>query len=258
MSAERIVPGTTTWDECYFEHRQRYDFFANRCAGKRILDAACGVGYGSHLIAESGAESVVGIDVSDDAITTAKRTFSHPRVEFVQNDIHLWENEGLPFEVILSFETIEHVSSPGEFLDGLCSQLAPGGLLICSSPNILTHSRHPRSPTDNPHHLSETTYEEFSGLIGERLEIVEEYFQDQDPLFAVISKLEAVSLMLERSKVLGLENLVRRILGKELLVSPDLTLLRKSIGEQQTVIRKLEPGPKDWQKTFIIVAKKKS
>lgn len=256
MSAERIVPGTNTWDECYFEHRQRYEFFAKHCTGKRVLDAACGVGYGSQLIASSGADSVVGIDVSEEAISIARNTFSHPDVEFVCSDIHLWKNRGNPFDVILSFETIEHVSSPGKFIDGLCSHLAPGGILICSSPNILTHSRHPKSPTDNPHHLSETTYEEFREIIGGRLDIVEEYYQDYDPLFALFSKMEAVVLTLERSKMIGLENVVRRALGKEQLCGPDLTLLNKSISERNTVIRKLELGPKDWQKTFILVAKK--
>jgi ubiquinone/menaquinone biosynthesis C-methylase UbiE len=72
-TVERVVPGERSWEEFGLEHQQRYEFFNTYYAGKKVLDSACGSGYGSHHISKSGASSVLGIDISDESISFAKK-----------------------------------------------------------------------------------------------------------------------------------------------------------------------------------------
>jgi 2-polyprenyl-3-methyl-5-hydroxy-6-metoxy-1,4-benzoquinol methylase len=255
VSAERITPGTNTWNEHYFEHAQRYRFFAHLCKGKRVLDAACGVGYGSKLLADSGAASVTGVDISAEAIATARKEFSDPKVTFLESDVTSLQLEGEPAEVAISFETIEHIQNPAELVASLKRNLAPGGLLVCSSPNILTHSGNPAAPIDNPHHLSETTYAEFRDLICAEFEVVEKFFQNPSPTFLFAQQLQSLSLAVTRSKLLGLENTFRRLLGKETLALTDTELLMRSLQNSTSVIEPLDDGDTNWQQTFILVAR---
>ena len=62
MTVERINPQFSNWLEFGHEHHQRYEFFKNYYSGKTILDIACGIGYGSNYIINSGAKEVVGVD----------------------------------------------------------------------------------------------------------------------------------------------------------------------------------------------------
>ena len=86
VAPERLVPGTVEWTVYNCEHRQRYEFFAPRCHNLKILDAACGVGYGSHILAKSGAHWVTGVDVSVEAINYAKQHYALPNVTFKKCD----------------------------------------------------------------------------------------------------------------------------------------------------------------------------
>src|SRR5271169_120805 len=86
MIPERLVPGTVEWEVLEAEHRQRYEYFADRCKGLRVLDVACGVGYGSQWLAQRGAASVTGVDISAEAIECARKQFAHPNVEFLTGD----------------------------------------------------------------------------------------------------------------------------------------------------------------------------
>ena len=256
MTAERILPGTSTWDECYFEHAQRYQFFADYCKKKRVIDAACGVGYGSHLIAESGAVSVTGLDISPEAIRTARKEFAHPNVTFLEADLTSFSPDGAQFDVALSFETIEHLPRPAELVTAVKRLLRPGGHFICSSPNLLTHSGHPTQPTSNPHHLSETTFDEFRALIAAEFEICEAFQQDPDPLFAIAQRVDSLSLSLNRSKLLAVENFIRKIFGKESLRPKEMNSIIRSLRNRTTQIDPLDARDTDYQKTFILVARK--
>src|SRR5262249_61229958 len=100
---ERIVPGTLEWDLFYLEHSQRYEFFAPICTGKRVLDAACGVGYGSRIIAGHGAAQVCGVDLSREAIDYATMHFSHPAIRYVVADCTRLETLQTQFDVVISF-----------------------------------------------------------------------------------------------------------------------------------------------------------
>src|SRR5262245_34302247 len=66
---ERLVAGTLAWELYEVEHKQRYEWAANYCQGKTVLDAACGTGYGSEILRQSGAAKVIGVDLALDAIS---------------------------------------------------------------------------------------------------------------------------------------------------------------------------------------------
>ena len=152
-------------------HIARYSFAKELCVGKRVLDAACGEGYGSRLLANWGASEVVGVDISAEAIASAQQHFSSPNVKFIQNDA-----ETLPrhfelnsFDLIVSFETIEHVQDPELFLRNIRDLLKPGGVVAISCPNDWWYF-----PTDaerNPYHLRKYRLDEFrtmtEGVLGQ-------------------------------------------------------------------------------------------
>jgi|WetSurSiteA1Bulk_404760.scaffolds.fasta_scaffold14390_2 2-polyprenyl-3-methyl-5-hydroxy-6-metoxy-1,4-benzoquinol methylase len=119
-------------------HYVRYKYAANFVKdNQRILDIACGVGYGSSLLAhESGAGQILGVDLSAEALDFADRIFKHDKITFMQGDCldsSLFENS--QFDLIVSFETIEHVEDDMTLLQNFCKWLKKDGVLIGSAPN---------------------------------------------------------------------------------------------------------------------------
>lgn len=151
-------------------HIARYSFAKALCRGKRVLDAACGEGYGSRLLANWGASEVVGVDISAEAIASAQKHFASDNVSFLQNDAETLPRlfEPHSFDLIVSFETIEHVQDPELFLRNIQSLLKPGGVVAISCPNDWWYF-----PTDaerNPYHLRKYRLDEFraqaEGVLG--------------------------------------------------------------------------------------------
>jgi SAM-dependent methyltransferase len=143
------------------EHLLRYHAVRDLCAGKRVLDVACGEGYGSYLLATWGASRVVGIDVAADAIEAAQRMFAHQNVTYLRADAcrladALAENE--TFDLIVSFETIEHVGDIDGLLRGMAARRAPGATIVISCPN--DHAER----GENPYHLRAFTLTEFQEI----------------------------------------------------------------------------------------------
>lgn len=145
-------------------HIARYSFAKELCKGKRVLDAACGEGYGSRLLANWGASEVVGVDISAEAIASAQQHFASDNVKFIQNDAETLPRHFEPhsFDLIVSFETIEHVQDPELFLRNIRSLMKPGGVVAISCPNDWWYF-----PTDaerNPYHLRKYHLDEFRDL----------------------------------------------------------------------------------------------
>src|SRR5579871_3821901 len=138
---ERLTPGTPAWEWHGAEHMQRYQFFGKYCAGKDVLDAACGAGFGSHYLAATGAASVLGVDIAQEAVDYATRQYSHPCLRFALGDAQALDRLNAQFDVIVSFETIEHVPEPAKLVESAYRALKPGGLFICSTPNVYCHSQ---------------------------------------------------------------------------------------------------------------------
>ncbi len=140
---ERLIPKQIADDPAsqkLFEiHCRRYQTAARYVRGKRVLDIACGAGYGSQMLGLAGARAVVGVDISAQSVEYAKKHYQTPSVEFVCANAEQFEWPER-FDIIVSFETIEHLQYPDKFLDRLHNLLVPGGDLILSVP--LGETRH--------------------------------------------------------------------------------------------------------------------
>ena len=147
------------------EHLARYLVAAELAPERRVLDAACGEGYGTALLAAAGARSAIGVDLDESTIVHARGR--HPGPEFVQADVRQLPFEDRAFDLIVSFETIEHVRDPDAVLDELQRVLADDGLLIVSTPNKHQYL------VDNEFHEREFAHEEFVALLEARFASVE-------------------------------------------------------------------------------------
>jgi len=153
-TGERMIPERTD-GVCYLQHVNRYRFAAKYAPGKRTLDIACGEGYGSAALLRAGATSVIGIDI-DEAVV------EHARIKY-GIDSRLGDAERIPLpdgtvDLVTSFETIEHVRNPKEFLRETSRVLSDDGILVISTPNK-KHVGH--GEEQNPFHLSELEDVEF-------------------------------------------------------------------------------------------------
>jgi 2-polyprenyl-3-methyl-5-hydroxy-6-metoxy-1,4-benzoquinol methylase len=161
---ERLVPETDPRLHVIREHVARYEFAARFAAGKKVLDVACGSGYGAAILKKAGACAVTGVDISDEAVAFARLHHSADGIEFVPGDAERLLQSG-PFDVVVSFETIEHIAHPKAFLAETTRLLAPGGVLIVSTPVRLRGTVEDRPA--NPHHLREWSVAEFRALLCE-------------------------------------------------------------------------------------------
>ena len=168
---ERIEPGTVWWDAYYGNHYSRYDFASNLLGGERVegplLDAACGVGYGSSILAVRLGRRVVAVDRDEKALALARKHFAHERVSFVRDDCQTLaqaKGEG-PYAAIVSFETLEHLPRPLDFLRVCRDSLARRGTFVVSTPNSRVSS--PGGKTTWEYHEREYTAGEFLALMHE-------------------------------------------------------------------------------------------
>ncbi len=175
FTGERFLPSCS--GEIAYEHWHRYAFARRFVQGKRVLDAACGEGYGTALLG-AFAKSAVGIDVDLATINHASATYGEgTRVRFMPTSCTGLPLPSASFDVIVSFETIEHLSAEEqpEMLAEFARVLAPDGLLIISSPNRRLYSD-ARSYV-NPYHLRELYREELSRLLSRRFPAQQWYHQ---------------------------------------------------------------------------------
>ncbi|MCO6358762.1 class I SAM-dependent methyltransferase [Roseivirga pacifica] len=148
-----------------YEHLHRYYIAMQFANGKKVLDAACGEGYGSALLAQN-ADRVTGIDLSDKAIDHANEKYGDYKTNFVRADVYSLPFPEGEFDLIVCFETIEHVNSPNRAIEELKRVLSPDGLLIISTPDR-DSKHHLVSKAHNPFHLKELNQEEFQHLINQ-------------------------------------------------------------------------------------------
>lgn len=118
------------------ENIQRFEFALEWCRGKRVLDAGCGSGYGAFFLGCNGAASVLGVDISAEAIDEARGEYQTDNVRFEVRDLQRLDAGPLDEpEVIVNFETLPHLAEPLKFIDTVRSILPAGGTLITSTPN---------------------------------------------------------------------------------------------------------------------------
>ena len=159
FTGERFLPNLN-WPELSYEHWHRYLWVSQRIADKRVLDIACGEGYGSALLAEV-AEYVLGVDISPLSVDHASATYIRSNIEFRVGTTSNIPCENASFDNVVSFETIEHLCVEDQilFLEETKRVLGENGSFIVSTPNKLLYSD--RNAYKNEYHLREFYQDEF-------------------------------------------------------------------------------------------------
>ena len=178
-TGERLVPEHQHGELVHAEHLARYRLAAQLANGRRVLDAACGEGYGTAILAEGGASTAVGIDVDEATVAHAAQRHG---LEFRVADVGALPFEDGSFDLVVSFETIEHVPEPERVLDELARVTAPDGLLVISTPNKLQYL------VENEFHVREFTHDEFAALLRGRFPSVRLVYQSNWLVSAVLDR----------------------------------------------------------------------
>jgi len=164
FTGERIVPGATPAG-IFHEHEMRYRFASEFVCDRQVIDVASGTGVGTALLMKSGARTCVGLEL--DFASAAFAASSYGRCHFAVCDASAACLRDACADVVVSFETIEHLAEPGRFLEECRRLLRPGGHFICSTPNRGLHRWYP----PNPFHVHEFYPLEF-------MRLTEDFFSD--------------------------------------------------------------------------------
>lgn len=178
LTGERVIPKLMACDNGLLrEHVRRYEF-ASKYVNGRVLDIACGTGYGTQILLEhdSGGEiqQIIGVDLDEATIEYAKANYQNEKVSYIVNDATSAELDAElgRFDTIVSFETLEHLEQDVTFVSNLEKLLNPSGTLIISTP----FGRGRGIPCSNPYHICQYKEEEFVQLL-DGFSNVELYYQ---------------------------------------------------------------------------------
>jgi 2-polyprenyl-3-methyl-5-hydroxy-6-metoxy-1,4-benzoquinol methylase len=175
-------------------HIASYKFAQQFAKDKKVLDYGCGSGYGSFLLS-SVALNVVGVDIDNEAIEKAQNAYSANNLKYST----IKELVDTKFDVIISFQVIEHVTNVKEYLEKLKRMLNPGGYLLISTPNRTNRLfRYIQKPW-NLYHLTEYSPERFSRILNK-------YFQNVQ-ILKIGSRTELVDKEIARTKKLRIVTL---------------------------------------------------
>jgi SAM-dependent methyltransferase len=169
LTGERTLPDVPEENYWFRRHLAVYEWIATRTVGERVVDMACGEGYGSDLLARAAA-SVVGVDANPEAHEHARLRYVRPNLRFERD---LVESFAEPCDAVVFLQTVEHVRDPGAILDHFSSMLAPGGAAYLSTPNLLTLAPPGAEKSGNPWHVREYRAAEFRALCEAHFERVE-------------------------------------------------------------------------------------
>ena len=160
-TGERMLPSAEGETSVVFaRHKYTYEFVKDLVQAKTVLDIGCGAGYGCKILAGS-AMNVVGVDRDPRAIAYSREHSAAPNLTFLEGETGrlMFDRK---FDVCLSFQLIEHLTSPVDFIQEMKRWTNPRGQVLISTPNskVGLHGK-----PDNPFHVSEMTYEEFRRVI---------------------------------------------------------------------------------------------
>jgi SAM-dependent methyltransferase len=190
LTGERTLPDVPEENYWFRRHLVVYEWIAARVGGLRVIDMACGEGYGADVLARA-AQSVVGVDANPEAHEHARLRYRRPNLRFARD---LVETFGEPADAVVFLQTIEHLSDPGSALDHFASLVAGeegarrpaepasesataarAGTVFVSTPNVLTLAPKGEPRSGNPWHVHEYRVEEFDRLCREHFREVRMY-----------------------------------------------------------------------------------
>jgi 2-polyprenyl-3-methyl-5-hydroxy-6-metoxy-1,4-benzoquinol methylase len=170
LTGERTLPDVPEENYWYRRHLVVYEWIRARVGGLKVVDMACGEGYGSAVLARTARE-VVGVDANPEAHEHAKLRYTAPGLRFERD---LVETFAEPCDAVVFLQTIEHVRNPDEVLEHF-KAISGGGLVVLSTPNLLTLAPEGAEKSENPWHIKEYRPEEFRALCEAHFSDVELY-----------------------------------------------------------------------------------
>ncbi len=204
FTGERFIPGARE-GEIRIEHEQRYYAIQDFVADKIVLDAACGEGYGARILSKH-AGKVVGMDISQACINNANEKYANSDLSFVQGSVDALPFDDECFDVIVSFETIEHINAKMQdaFLKESRRVLKPDGVVIISTPNKLIYSD--KYQQTNKFHVKEFYIDEFTAFLKQTYPEVRTYYQKQEVVSLIADSRENSLRLEERISQRNIEN----------------------------------------------------
>jgi 2-polyprenyl-3-methyl-5-hydroxy-6-metoxy-1,4-benzoquinol methylase len=180
-TGERMIPEFHKGKNMYGAHIGRYQAGLGVVKDKVVLDIACGSGYGTQIMAAS-ASRVYGVDVDEPTIRYAKEHYAADNIEYLVGDGVAIPLSDHSVDVVVSYETIEHIEDYQTFMKEVKRVLKPGGVLLLSTPNDIEYGE------GNHYHIHEFEYKELKSLVGQYYKYHEDYFQTLWMYSSILSK----------------------------------------------------------------------
>jgi SAM-dependent methyltransferase len=173
LTGERTLPDVPAENYWFRRHLVVYEWIAARAQGLRVVDMACGEGYGADVLARAAA-SVVGVDANPEAHEHARMRYTRSNLRFARELVTTFAE---PADAVVFLQTIEHLEQPGDALAHFRSLLPQegGGVVFVSTPNVLTLAPKDEPRSGNPWHVHEYRHEEFERLCREHFASVTVY-----------------------------------------------------------------------------------
>jgi SAM-dependent methyltransferase len=163
LTGERTLPDVPEENYWFRRHLVVYDWIAERIEGLRVIDMACGEGYGSDVLAQRAA-SVVGVDANPEAHEHARRRYRRANLRYERDLIETFSEKA---DAVVFLQTIEHLQDPGAALEHFRELVGPAGVVYVSTPNVRTLAPKGAERSDNPWHVHEYRAAEFERLCRE-------------------------------------------------------------------------------------------
>jgi 2-polyprenyl-3-methyl-5-hydroxy-6-metoxy-1,4-benzoquinol methylase len=160
LTGERTLPDVPEENYWFRRHLVVYEWIAQQLAGKRVVDMACGEGYGADVLARTAA-AVVGVDANPEAHEHARLRYRRENLRFVRDLVESFSEEA---DAVIFLQTIEHLNDPGGALARFRSLVGPHGVVYLSTPNVLTLAPRGAPLSGNPGHVHEYRAAEFERL----------------------------------------------------------------------------------------------
>jgi SAM-dependent methyltransferase len=162
LTGERTLPDVPAENYWFRRHLAVYEWIGARVVGRRVLDMACGEGYGSEVLSRTAA-GVVGVDANPEAYEHARLRYRRENLTFERGMVELYGSPG-SFDAVVFLQTIEHVQDAQGVLSHFREILARGGVAYVSTPNLLTLAPPGAAKSENPWHIREYRAHEFEAL----------------------------------------------------------------------------------------------